>query len=449
MASLTNPEAVLSKLKRSRPSAQWGRHTGVTTGRLLDPRFSARMTSAVPPNGVKRARWNTAQQRFELTTATGTAISEFFLNEALANVNYGTDTRAVTRVRYNASDGKNQGWVWAENPAADLAYATPGANDGPGVSPGFDPVETAPPPPTGGGGPLGGVIPQPPVTPVGPTPVVLPTPIILPGGGTYAYEAFPSAITITPNGAPAGGSSLRYSLNGGAWLPYGGPFPVNSGDQVRARNISNDLAQYLDSGIASSTYYRLIPNVAGTGFATWGNAIGGPNLVSTASNSMGTSSITHGNTRLDLGNGEFLDAGISNMLSFSPAAFADIKPNAWFNLGGMTMRNGTTFYDSEASSVTLSVNLSMTSPPLNDVVHIDLGFISTENTSDPLASADIVELRNPSTDLTFAVGGVTYRLELSWVSMDPAAGIVRGNQFLIIEGATAAARLQARFVSFP
>ena len=52
--------------------------------------------------------------------------------------------------------------------------------------------------------------------------------------------------------------------------------------------------------------------------------------------------------------------------------------------------------------------------------------------------------------LTFAIavfiGGVTYRLELSWVSLNPGTGVVQGNQFLIYEGATAQAELRARFV---
>jgi hypothetical protein len=81
------------------------------------------------------------------------------------------------------------------------------------------------------------------------------------------------------------------------------------------------------------------------------------------------------------------------------------------------------------------------------VVHINLGLISTENTSDRLASADIVQLLNPSTDFTVTIDGVTYRLELSWATLDPGAGVVQGNQFLIYEGSTAQAQLRARFKS--
>jgi hypothetical protein len=78
---------------------------------------------------------------------------------------------------------------------------------------------------------------------------------------------------------------------------------------------------------------------------------------------------------------------------------------------------------------------------------VNLGLISTENTSDRTASADIVELRNPSTDFTVQIEGVTYRLELGWTTLDPGAGVPRGNQFLVYEGSSANAELRARFVS--
>ena len=110
------------------------------------------------------------------------------------------------------------------------------------------------------------------------------------------------------------------------------------------------------------------------------------------------------------------------------------------------MLNGNTFNQSEASGGTLSINLNLSNPSSSGVVNIDLGFISTENSSDQLASADIVELKSPITNFTVDVGGVTYRLELSWETLDPGTGTVQGNQFLIYEGATAQARLNARFV---
>ncbi|MCX6840017.1 MAG: choice-of-anchor K domain-containing protein [Verrucomicrobia bacterium] len=113
----------------------------------------------------------------------------------------------------------------------------------------------------------------------------------------------------------------------------------------------------------------------------------------------------------------------------------------------MMMRNGTTFYNSEATGVTLSVNLNLSQPSLDFITHIDLGLTSTENTSDRLASADVVELKNLTTDVRVTIDGVEYRLELAWTTLDPSAGVVQGHQFLIFEGATAKAELRARFTS--
>jgi hypothetical protein len=74
-------------------------------------------------------------------------------------------------------------------------------------------------------------------------------------------------------------------------------------------------------------------------------------------------------------------------------------------------------------------------------------FINTPNDpANPVESADGVELTTPTTNFTVLIGGVTYRLELSWETLDPANSIVQGNQFLIYEGATAAASLRGRFV---
>jgi hypothetical protein len=178
-----------------------------------------------------------------------------------------------------------------------------------------------------------------------------------------------------------------------------------------------------------------------------GNAIGGTNLVTDIQNSSESSTFKHGNTKLDLGNGEYLDAGVENVISFTPESFDTIVPNTWFKFGEVMMLNGTSFYNSEATGVTLSVNLSLSQPSLNFITHIDLGLTSTENTSDRLASADVVELKNPTTDVRVTIDGVEYSLELAWTTLDPGAGVVQGNKFLIFEGATAKAELRARFTS--
>lgn len=456
LAGMSNPEAVLTKLKRTRPQAEWAGHTGPASGRLVDPRLRARVTSTPSQTGLERARWNTRTQRFEITTGTGQAVEEFYLDASLATTDFGTEKRATTRLRYNSSTGASQGWVWGSAPTGNFAYATPGNLHGQGTVSPFDPDEMLPDPPggpgggddgTGGGGNGGG-------GGVGgggsgnPQATTLPRPVISPGGGTFSHATFPNGVLISPNGAPPSGSVLQYRINNGAWQPYEGvPLQLGSSDRLQARNLTTDTALYKTSSTATASYYRLVESFTGNGSGTWGNASGGTNLVTAVENGIPTSTFRHGNTKLDLGGGEFLDAGVENVLSFTRENFESVEPNTWFNLGSLVMLNGTTFYDSEAGSVTLSLNLGLTQPEHAGVVHINLGLVSTENTSDRQSSADIVELRNPSTDFRLTLEGVEYRLELGWESLDTNAGWVQGNQFFIYEGAAATAQLRARFVS--
>ncbi len=451
LAAVTAPQVVIDRLKSARAQTEWRQHTGASSGRLVDTRLRARVTTSVPQDGAKRARWNQQSLRFELTSAPGIAVTEFYLDEALTNLNPGPDSnRKLSVVRYNA----NSGWVWQPSATNNLVYTAAGSVSGNGTTIPFDPneaVSTTPDPGTdpgtgpGGGGTGGGT-----TDPVGPTaPTRLPRPAISPSGGTFAFASFPTSVTINAGGAPGGSESkLQFRRNGGAWTDYTGTaITLQPADLIEARNLALNTTAYTNSNTAQARFYRLISNFTGTSSGTWGNATGGSNLLVDVQNGPQTSTFRHGNTRLDLGNGEFLDAGTENVLSFTRKPFDSITPNVWFTLGEMTMLNGTTFYDSEAGSVTLSVNLNISSPAQSAVVHINLGLVSTENTSDRLASADIVQLLNPSTDFTVTIDGVTYRLELSWATLDPGAGVVQNNQFLIYEGASAQAELRARFRS--
>lgn len=452
VAGLTSPQAVIDKMKRIRPQAEWQRHVGAASGRLVDVRLRARTTSQRPADGSPRAAWNRAKQRFELTTGQGSAVEEFFLDESLAGTDFGSETRTKSVVSFNTS---SKGWVWGNATSTPAAsYLNPQPFDPAAPAEGFNPDEAAPSTtspdtegnPDGGDGSGGGGSGDSGGT--SPTVAKLPTPTITPAGGTFAFASFPSSVTINRNGAPPSASNMMYRVNSGGWTVHnGGPIPITPAMNLQARNVSTRPAEYSDSNITSQTYYRLTSGFSGTGDGNWGNAIGGTNLVTNIQNGSDSSTFKHGNTKLDLGNGEYLDAGVENVITFTPESFDTITPNSWFKFGEMMMLNGTTFYNSEATGVTLSVNLNLSQPSLDFITHIDLGLTSTENTSDRLASADIVELKSPTTDVRVTIDGVEYRLELAWVTLDPGAGVVQGNKFLIFEGATAKAELRARFTS--
>lgn len=449
VAGLVDPQAVIDKMKRIRPQAEWQRHVGAVSGSLLDPRLRAKITTAQDDDGNPRAFWNRRSQRFDLRTTNGSAVQEFYLDASLSNADFGSERRAKSAVTFNSA---SQGWVWGTSATdPNASYLTPQAAVGSPPASAFNPNEAAPatsyPPeddPSGGDdGSSSGT-----GTSSQPTLALLPRPTISPLGGTFDFGDFPTSVSLSSNGADSNVSRLMYQINSGAWSAYtGAPIPLTPAMNLQARNETTRPAEYATSSINSQTFYRLTSGFSGTGEANWGNAIGGTNLVTNIQNGTDSSTFKHGNTKLDLGNGEYLDAGVENELTFTPDHFDTITPNTWFDFGQLLMLNGTTFYDSEASGVTLSVNLSLTQPALNVTTHIELGLISTENTSDRLASADIVELDNPTTDVRVTIDGVSYTLELSWATLDPGAGVVQGNKFLVFEGATANAVLRARFTS--
>ncbi|MBK8092345.1 MAG: choice-of-anchor K domain-containing protein [Verrucomicrobiaceae bacterium] len=450
LTGVTNAQAVLDKLKRTRTQADSRQHTGSASGRLLDPRMSVRMSSTLQDNRQVRAYWDSTKKRFALTQASsGSAINEFYLEESLAAKNYGTEPRRSMGIKYN---GTNQGWVWTgagTSPAPTAVEPTSFDTSGTNPASGFNPEESAPTTgpttSTGSGGSGSGS--------GGTPPSVLPVPLITPAGAVFKYSEFPSSVTITSNGATAAVSKLIVDTGSG-WTDFssGGTFgPFASGQLIRAKNETLDSSLWVSSAQTEQRYYRLVQNFAGGGTTSWGNPTGGSNMIAPAAeNGDPTSTFRHGNTRLDLGNGEFLDAGVQNVLSFTRSDFSAIEPNKWFKFGSMSMLNGTTFYDSEAAGVTLTTQLNLSAPLAQSVVaHINLGLVSTDNSSDRLASADIVEFRNATTDASVTIDGVKYTLELTWATLDPGAGVVQGNQFLIFEGSTARAEIRARFKSTP
>jgi type II secretory pathway pseudopilin PulG len=71
LAGLSTPQTVLDKLKRSRPQAEWQQHVGIASGKLLDVRLRARMTSQQDSSNNPRATWDRTKQRFVMSKSSG------------------------------------------------------------------------------------------------------------------------------------------------------------------------------------------------------------------------------------------------------------------------------------------------------------------------------------------------------------------------------------------
>jgi hypothetical protein len=285
------------------------------------------------------------------------------------------------------------------------------------------------------------------------TPISLPVPTFTTPGGSYSQNVFPSVALVSANGAPGGTLSvLQYQVthsggSTGAWTTYGSGVPIVNGDTVTVRNLTQDPALYTTSGTASATYL-LINNFAGTIVPTWTNVGGGPGLLYVIDNSNANNiTLSHGNTKQDLGGGQIIDAGIQNVLTFSRTSFNNIVANSDFPLGTLVILNGTTFNDSEATSATLHLAFSLTQPVVTTAAtDVNFTMTSTANSGDRQASADYVTIQNPTTSLTVSANGITYKLQISVTSVDASNGWVSGNTFYVYEGASATATLKGRWV---
>ncbi|MEO8616730.1 MAG: choice-of-anchor K domain-containing protein, partial [Luteolibacter sp.] len=144
----------------------------------------------------------------------------------------------------------------------------------------------------------------------------------------------------------------------------------------------------------------------------------------------------------------------SSALWFQPITSSNVAPGESFNIGSLFYRNGTITSNSGASSVDLALTLSFSSPsgiaPVSTVFTSDL--INSPNTSDPVASADIVSLRNTAAPLNFKdAAGNQYFLELSFkVDQTTIDGTLSTpSEFRVFEGGQGRADLLGRFVTAP
>jgi hypothetical protein len=144
----------------------------------------------------------------------------------------------------------------------------------------------------------------------------------------------------------------------------------------------------------------------------------------------------------------------TSALWFQPIAAANVAADQFFNLGILHYRNGTIQSQTGASAVDLALQLNFSNPsdlsPILTRFTSDL--INSPNSDDPVASADIVSLRNSSAPLNFTdSSGNQYFLELSFkvdqTTIDNSLSTV--DEFRVFEGHLGRAELLGRFTTAP
>jgi prepilin-type N-terminal cleavage/methylation domain-containing protein len=280
-------------------------------------------------------------------------------------------------------------------------------------------------------------------------PKTLPVPLLTPPGGIFANATFPIGVTILSNGAPGGAfSRLKYRVTSssgaiGAWTSYFLPVPIKTNETLEAKNFGVDTTSYYDSPAAIGTYkpkFTLVDAFSGTVLPKWTDMTGKLNLVQTISN------LLPDNVKADFGFP--LLGSPPNSLSFQRLAWNNIPPDADFKIGTFSYYNGTVAANTEATSINLHLDLSLTKPGTQTGsanAHVSLW--SSVNSSDGHASADYAQLDNPKTDFAIVVDGVTYTLQLKFANIAVEEGWTDGTRLYVYEGYNGHADLIARFVS--
>jgi hypothetical protein len=136
-------------------------------------------------------------------------------------------------------------------------------------------------------------------------------------------------------------------------------------------------------------------------------------------------------------------------LGYTGTSF-NVNDNDAFVFGSLDYFNGSIPADTGADSVDLSVMLSFSSPlAMIENFVFDLALINTLNTSDPNASADIVNFDNTVSSNFFSADGIDYTLEFLGFGTLSGSGFTVEDSFRVLEGGSANVNLVGRITSTP
>ena len=153
------------------------------------------------------------------------------------------------------------------------------------------------------------------------------------------------------------------------------------------------------AGLALAAHAAFADPVAGASSGTWVT----PQPSGSVVTGVGSTTFSWGTT---------LAGSIDNQLVFTPvASFASVTETP-FKIGSVYYQNGTTT-GGEAGAIDLGLALNFTTPALG-AISGNYGFklTATTNTSDPDASADIVDLPSGFSSTSFLIGSTVYRVKL-------------------------------------
>lgn len=226
LAGLSKPQDILDRLKTERQRDTASQFVGLT-GSTIDRRLAARITAG-GNDGQPRAVWDQAGSRF-IVSKRGAGVTEFYLDDALAEVDYGEEIRSTSPLGYNGDPG----WVWAYRDR---------------------PLPQAPV--VGSPGPVVAEVPESPFPTALDAPRELREPVILPGDGTFKPSEFPETVTLSnPNDDS---TWLMVSVGGGPFVKYSAPLSLTGNTTVVAFAAGNP-SRWISSKLASAAFWKSDP----------------------------------------------------------------------------------------------------------------------------------------------------------------------------------------------
>ncbi|MEM1296115.1 MAG: choice-of-anchor K domain-containing protein [Verrucomicrobiota bacterium] len=467
LSGVSDPQSVIDKLKTRRTDSSAERFAGLRSS-MVDKRLAVVMQSPGESTTTRaRAIWNSTSSRFVVTNSGANGVSYFSLDDAMAAADYGTENREASPIDLNPNDG----WVWTYSDSTPLdspsptsiTITDPGAassssgsgstgsgssgsgtgSSGSGSGSGSGSSGSGSGSGSGGSGSGGtsdgggsGGDPEPPL------PSRLRRPNFTPGNTYHSASSFPLYVSISnPNSSAV--SYLEYRVGSGSWQAYSGsPIEILPNQRLQAKAKTLDPTSWRDSSTRSRTFRPLVENFEGIADTYWYNPIGGPNLVyqiTTPGN--GSSSIVHGNTTIVV-NGVEQRVGTENSLGFEPSNFGGVSVGQTFQMGMLSYYNGSTFNQSDASEVTLRLDLSFNEPAMTATIDIPFELVSSPNSDDPFASADSVVFADQTFNLP-TVNGVRYELQLEFGTISNG-GFGTSSTLSAFEGEQANVQVNAR-----
>ncbi len=373
------PEGAILALKRQAALADSMKIAGLR-GTMIDRRLEGVSMDSQEPG--LRAVWDSGARQFTLAES-GAGYREFVLNPNAALITPEDNRKSSFDL---ATQSK---WVWDHN-AASSGPKTARANA-----------------PTGSG-PI--AMPHLAAVAVG---ELLPPKFSLPPG-YYSYSSLKDTLKLQlVDQNPSDTAQIYYSIDDGAWTQYAGEeidLSKSFATSIRAYTVSLSPDAWSDSGIVTQDYETVWFSGSNTG--VFYSPRGDRNL---------QTNLTYGKR------GSYFEWGDPasgytkpNSLKFEGASFAKVAPEEKFVLGTLTYYNGTTYANTNATSVKIDMNLNLTEPAATEKLSFTFSLYSTTNRTNQTddENADFVHIPTISSSFSTTIQGRTYYLKLHFGTHD-------------------------------